>query len=347
MTMREFTGERFISGQGGAQIAYEHLHRYAFAARWARGMRVLDVATGSAFGAALLARQAAAVWAIDIDLPSLRGAADQYGRGKILFLRADAARLPFPDASMDLVVAFEVLEHVRDQEGLVRELARVATRGGLVLISTPDKATYSDARGYTNQFHVSEFYRDDFLGLLSAHFRDVRLFRQQVRAGSLIEPEKGPGQQVEILTTPSPDPPGPAVEPMYFLALCSGGNVAQPLMGGSAYFDPTDRLFQEWRDEVDRLGAWGRSLEGEISRRDDTIAELQREFEERSRWAVSLQQELEESNRWAISLDQEVAHRDATIQRVNGALDEAARRLTRIRHAFLYRVLRRLRLLPD
>jgi O-antigen biosynthesis protein len=347
MTMREFTGERFIPGQGGSMIAYEHLHRYAFAARWACRMRVLDVATGSGWGAAVLAGRAAAVWAVDIDLPSLRGAADQYGRANIVFLQADGARLPFPDASMDLVVAFEVLEHVRDQAGLVKELARVVSRGGLVLISTPDKATYSDARGYVNPFHVSEFYRDDFLGLLRAHFGTVRLLHQQVRAGSLIEPDGGPGQHVEILTAPSPEPPRAAVKSLYFLALCSSGNPEQPLVDGSAYFDPTDHLLEEWRGEVDRLGAWGRSLEEEVSRRDGTIADLQREFEERSRWAVSLQQEVEERNRWAISLEREVADRDTTIRRVNAALDEAALRLKRIRHAFLYRVLRRLRLLPD
>lgn len=58
MTMREFTGERFIPGQVGAVIAYEHLHHYAFASRWARGMRVLDVATSSGCGAAVLAWRA-------------------------------------------------------------------------------------------------------------------------------------------------------------------------------------------------------------------------------------------------------------------------------------------------
>ena len=347
MTTREFTGERFIPGQGGAMIAYEHLHRYAFAARWAPGKRILDVATGSGWGAALLAGRAAAVWAIDIDIASLRCAAGQYGGANILFIQADGAGLPFPDRSMDLVVAFEVLEHVKEQENLVQELARVTSPDGLVLISTPDKATYSDARGYCNPFHVSEFYRGDFLRLLNANFRSVRLLRQQVRAGSLIEPDEGRAHQVEILTAPPPEPAGPSVEPMYLLALCSREDMDYPLIDASAYLDPTDRLLEEWRREVDKLGAWGRSLEGEVSRRDGTIAELQREFEERSRWAVSLQQEVEERNRWAFSLEREVADRDATIRRVSGALDEAAQHLKRIRHAFLYRVLRRLRLLPD
>src|SRR5437867_11725442 len=89
-----FTGERFIPGEGGAQIAYEHLHRYLFAMRWARGRRVLDVAAGSGYGAALLARVAEAVWALDLDAQAVSYARSCYPGSTLLFLRADATGLP-------------------------------------------------------------------------------------------------------------------------------------------------------------------------------------------------------------------------------------------------------------
>jgi len=54
----EFTGERFVPGTHG-EIWVEHWHRYHFAARWARGKRVLDVACGEGYGSAVLAREAA------------------------------------------------------------------------------------------------------------------------------------------------------------------------------------------------------------------------------------------------------------------------------------------------
>jgi len=45
--------------------------------------------------------------------------------------------LPFPDASFDGVLAFEVIEHVDDDTGLLAEMARVARSGGTLVLSTP------------------------------------------------------------------------------------------------------------------------------------------------------------------------------------------------------------------
>ena len=55
-----FTGERFVPGIEG-EIVYEHVHRYAFARRYAAGRRVLDVACGEGYGSAILAETAASV----------------------------------------------------------------------------------------------------------------------------------------------------------------------------------------------------------------------------------------------------------------------------------------------
>ena len=57
----EFTGERLVPGQVDQDLFNEHLARYAFAARLARGKRVLDIACGAGYGSAELARSAASV----------------------------------------------------------------------------------------------------------------------------------------------------------------------------------------------------------------------------------------------------------------------------------------------
>jgi SAM-dependent methyltransferase len=46
-------------------------------------------------------------------------------------------RLPFPDRAFEAVLAFEVVEHVEDDEGLLAEMARVTRPGGLLILSTP------------------------------------------------------------------------------------------------------------------------------------------------------------------------------------------------------------------
>ncbi len=392
MNQLEFTGERFIPGHGSIQMAYEHLHRYLFAVRAAAGKWVLDVASGSGYGTGLLAKTARRVWAVDIDAPAVFQARHTVRDDNICFLNADGRHLPLRAATMDLVVAFEVIEHVRDQPGMVRELARVLKPGGLLLISTPDKAVYSDARKFVNPFHTREFYRDEFLDLLRTVFPFVRLLHQQVRAGSLITGGDSGARPGEIVTGSIPGANRADTASMYFLACCSSGSVGLP-KEDSAYLDPADALLGEWKQreieagteidrlnqEIGRLGSWGRELDGqlgnlqtlltiEVKSRDETIRRLQaeleyeitkrdqiiRELQERMEGEIShrdgqiqkLQEEFEKRTKWAQSLEGEVRTRDEQLRRTNAALDDASAHLSRIRHAFLYRVFCRLGLLP-
>jgi len=57
--------------------------------------------------------------------------------GTLSSLRGDALRLPFHDASVDVVVASEVLEHVSDDRVALAEIARVLRPGGRCALSVP------------------------------------------------------------------------------------------------------------------------------------------------------------------------------------------------------------------
>ncbi len=371
MSTQEFTGERYIPGAGGAQMAYEHLHRYLFATRWARGKHVLDVATGSGYGAALLASSADAVYAMDLDEAALRNASLAWSHERLTFFRGDATQLPMRSGSVALVLAFEVLEHLADQEGLISEIARVCSHQGMALISTPNKSSYSDARGYSNPYHVRELCRAEFLSLLERHFGKVSLLSQQMRAGSLITGRPGGADWCEIITDPAPAGSGPPIEPMYFLAVCSHRELSEPAPLGSAYLDLTDNLLLEWKQEIGRLndeirvlGDWGRELEGTVRQRDQTLRATLDEVEARDRTIAALQQqmlqeigrrdgfirqlqsEFDERGRWAQSLEERVADRDALLKQTNEELGRAGDHLARIRHHLFYRILCRLGLLP-
>jgi ubiquinone/menaquinone biosynthesis C-methylase UbiE len=363
-----FTGERFVPGQGGARIAYEHLHRYLFARRWSAGKRVLDVAGGEGYGAALLARSAAHVWVVELDGASVRHAHQTYPSGNQTHVQADSTRLPFTGESMDLVVALELLEHITDQAGLVAELARVCRKDAVVLISTPNKAAYSDARNYSNPFHVREFYREEFIELLRGHFENVILLTQQVRSGSFIASFAENGS--EIISEPAPDERRTPVEPMYFLALC--GKAALPLPPPeSFYVDVTDSLFEEFTQEIERLGRWGKDQGQQLAEKDRTLARVLDEVAERDRsivrlqeamgWEVSrrdrsieqLQKEFAERSRWVVALQGDIAERDDRLRRTTELLEHTdaelksvASHLGRIRHALPYRILCRFGILP-
>ncbi|MBN1566210.1 MAG: methyltransferase domain-containing protein [Acidobacteria bacterium] len=298
-----FTGERFIPGEGGCQIAYEHLHRYYFALRWAKNNEVLDLACGNGYGAALLARHARRVWALDLDDDTIQGACKNWQRDNLTFLRGNATQLPFRSGSIDVVVTMEALEHIKDQEELLREISRVSSANGVVLISTPNKAAYSDARQYVNPFHTRELYPDEFVSLLKQHFRFVEIAGQQIRAGSLIS-SISCGSSSEVFLEKTAASNAEMTEPMYYLAVCSMSKLSEQMPSHSAFLDSTDGLIFEWKqeviklnEEIGRLGLWAKDLEAVISERDQVIRDLQaRMDEERAR------------------MDEEIHQRDRTIQ---------------------------------
>ena len=119
----------------------------------------------------------------------------------------------------------------------------------------------------------------------------------------------------------------------------------------------TEDLLEQWREEfaklnreIEALGLRGRNLQSEVELRDETIRRLQeemtKEIANRDDSLRRLQAEFEERTQWAKQLGEEVKDRDARLYHTQGELDKAAEHLARIRHAFLYRVLCRLGILP-
>src|SRR5271157_2796787 len=176
-----FTGERFLPSCRG-EIAYEHWHRYAFARRFVQGKRVLDAACGEGYGTALLATVATSAVGIDIDLATIEHARTTYGDGtRVRFVPTSCTGLPLPSASFDVIVSFETIEHLsaEEQPDMLSEFARVLAPDGLLIISSPNKRLYSDARDYVNPFHLHELYRDDLARLLGRRFPAQRWFHQR------------------------------------------------------------------------------------------------------------------------------------------------------------------------
>ena len=123
--MAEFTGERLIPGQVDVDLLNEHLARYAFAARLAHGKRVLDAGCGAGYGSAELAGQAASVTGADLAADAVDFARAHYGVPNLAFEQASCDRLPHRDGCFDLVVAFEVIEHLEGWREFLLEARRV------------------------------------------------------------------------------------------------------------------------------------------------------------------------------------------------------------------------------
>jgi len=272
-----FTGERFTT-DCVREIWYEHWHRYAFASGIAGGKRVLDAACGEGYGSALLSRVAAEVVGVDIDANTIAHAQACYaGLPRLRFEQKDAATLGYAPASFDLVVSFETLEHLKAQEELVRGFSQVLTAGGALVISSPDKRTYSDATGFRNEFHVRELYREELLALLQPHFQHIRLYHQKLLFQSAIWTEDAAVDRGEAWTVTGADRDlvrSFDYEPIYYVAVCSNESLPTLLPKMSLFGDRQESVYAHYNHEIRKnMGAGARiaELEAELERLRDEL----------------------------------------------------------------------------
>src|SRR5207247_8088143 len=120
-----FTGERYVPSVGG-EIALEHLHRYALARSLAAGKDILDIASGEGYGTAMLGAVARSVAGVEIDPATVKHARRRYaGCSNVRFLEGACEAIPLEDASVDLVVSFETIEHHDRHAEMLQEIKRV------------------------------------------------------------------------------------------------------------------------------------------------------------------------------------------------------------------------------
>jgi SAM-dependent methyltransferase len=88
---------------------------------------------------------------------------------RVEVLRGNLAELPLPDNAVDVVVNFQVIEHLWDQPQFISECVRVLRPSGLLMVSTPNRITFSPGRDTPiNPFHTRELNAAELTELLVA-----------------------------------------------------------------------------------------------------------------------------------------------------------------------------------
>jgi ubiquinone/menaquinone biosynthesis C-methylase UbiE len=169
--------------QHGRLIVSEHRGRYLWGAQLASGLKVLDAGCGTGYGLRILKEAGAAqTVGVDVSADAVAQASEAMSDEHIEVLQADLKELPFSDGEFDLIVCFEVIEHVPEREVILDELARVLAADGVLCISTPNRNVYPQG----NPYHLHEYEPDEFAQALGKRFSHVDLHRQTAWLASAI-----------------------------------------------------------------------------------------------------------------------------------------------------------------
>ncbi|OQP48862.1 hypothetical protein A4D02_07240 [Niastella koreensis] len=188
----QFTGERFIPTNEliNDEIGFEHLHRYHSIIPFIQNKSVLDIACGEGYGTALIGKYAQKAVGVDIDDTCIQWGTQHYAaaNNKLEFKKGTVDNIPLADNSVDVVVSFETIEHLDAaiQQRFMAEVKRVLHPDGILIISTPNTANYSERYNLNNEFHKKEFEKEEFHEFLKAHFAYAYHFEQGYEIVSTI-----------------------------------------------------------------------------------------------------------------------------------------------------------------
>ena len=158
-----------------------HVVTYDYVKDLVGGREVLDFGCGSGYGTARIANLCKRIVGIDISTDAV-----EYARGKF---RADNLQftaiapveqqpLPFADQSFDVVLSFQVIEHVPDVGRYLAEIGRVLRPGGIFVVATPDRSSrLLPMQKPWNMFHLHEYSEAELKAALSASFARVTVKR--------------------------------------------------------------------------------------------------------------------------------------------------------------------------
>lgn len=153
-----------------------HLKAYEEVAKRARDRTVLEIGCNTGYGTKLVSNCCRRIIGVDLSLNALRVAATKYADVNIAYLLVDGFKLPFRDGEFDLVISFQVIEHISNYKTYLSELKRVLSPSGTVIFTTPNARVRLDpGMKPWNEFHVREFIAEELSELLREWFDDVEI----------------------------------------------------------------------------------------------------------------------------------------------------------------------------
>jgi GT2 family glycosyltransferase/ubiquinone/menaquinone biosynthesis C-methylase UbiE len=292
------------------EMITEHQQRYLSILPLVEGKRVLDIASGEGYGSNWIAERAESVVGVDISEEAIANARGKYHRDNLQFITGSVAEIPLEDHSVDVIISFETIEHVGEelQRQFLIEAKRVLTENGILVISTPNKLEYSDKRNYNNEFHIKEFYYDEFMDFLGREFSYTKVYNQTFRVVSLLCGKEEQSTELSLIGNTQENTDG-----KYYIVIASNVNIQMPDIS-SAYIGD--------RNEYAYLHQRILTLQSEQEERNAHIAKLDGEIEEKDTYIVKLTGDMEAEEAHIAKLDGEIEEKNAHIDMLQGQMED-------------------------
>jgi len=164
------TAERSSHLDPSENVIYQrHLIAYKEAAKIISGT-VLEIGSGEGYGIMELAPKAEHY--IAVDKYNTQISEELKKENNITFIQANIPPLiAIEDNSIDFVVTFQVIEHIKDDKQFLREIYRVLKPGGKMILTTPN-ILMSLSR---NPWHFREYNPDEMRGVIESSFEKYEL----------------------------------------------------------------------------------------------------------------------------------------------------------------------------
>ena len=300
-----------IPGQVDDDLYNEHLSRYLFAKRYLRGKVVLGAGCGVGYGLYEVRKVAKKIYGIDISRGSIGYAKKKYPSKNIHFEIGDVEKPRFKDNFFDVILSFEVIEHLSRQDVYLKEMKRVLKKKGLFFVSTPNKIYYSKERQEKNPFHIKEFDLKEFREILSKQFKYVSIYSQNHNTAISISPQKQ-GTSTADIETREASRISPSMD-NYFIAICSNAPISETMRKDFIYLPHKGNLLYE-------RTKWALSLDKELNQARKYISKVQKEFDEKALFANRLNEELAVANEYTRKRQKEFDEKALWANRLNKEL---------------------------
>ncbi len=149
---------------------------YEYASEYVKNKITADIGCADGYGTQFLADYSNKTTGVDYSAETVKIANEKHkNKTNLNFISSSVPPLPFEDNSMEVITAFQFIEHIEDRLGFIKEVKRVLKPGGTFLCSTPN-IKMSIAR---NPFHVHEYTFDEMKKEAGSVFDKIELYGVQ------------------------------------------------------------------------------------------------------------------------------------------------------------------------